>query len=609
MNPVRMSADQREAIKRIVMLNFGSDSNSTSRFDLFISESIEIDIFNCWIVDSDTFDMVVSKVLRKLTSKKLLGFLDALSERVSENDQESAADIQKVRAALDEMRDFEQLLTSRKILIAANRNTAKFNDEIKSELQNLMPGFDIVGSWDEDGPEADEIDEIWAVIAFVIVLTKNGRVLDPPLKTLEMALQRLTPERRVIVIAMTNFALSWARDFIKTHTLNNCVETKIFFDDNSGRPIQYSSREYRADETRLLVQEVGETLLAAFEALPAQRPEVVARPLAAVPSRPGFAPIILLGEPRGQTAAESIQPLDALKAALGERGLPFEHWQDGWGDREVRAIPILARDPIFVRIAREEEIDTKRIADGLERHLRALLDKGGTTTSLLSGSRRVLWRPNSDFPWDRLVAGGAQSTEDLDNLEPRIDDPASLAEWLERFAMPDAIILHEELVNGRSPEFLRMLRKLMRDCLYPVIGRDPMIRLRTFSESWNFADDKLTVVAMDDLPLPAGPDFRTKAITRFQQFRDTIDYVLSQRRMSTGTPSILQVAMLVQEAGLTDADFGRGAGLEGWKPFRIKRNDGVGFHPESGDADALRQATIELHSARHRGKAEPRTSP
>ena len=156
-------------------------------------------------------------------------------------------------------------------------------------------------------------------------------------------------------------------------------------------------------------------------------------------------------------------------------------------------------------------------------------------------------RPDSPWIFSTQDADPSLSSDDIDNIETSVAAPPDLVDWLARFIAPDAVIFHESLGGNRPPELIRLLRDAVGKSLSASNG-NAIIRMQAFKELPSFGNDKLTVVAIDDLPCAPGIDFGEKVLQRFNQFDYRIKNILDQKPTGADDPAILRVAMLVQGA-------------------------------------------------------------
>jgi len=602
---MQLNGPQSEALHNIIRSHFGGEADSPAEFASFVFYKLNVDLFKDWADPGDKFGVQVTDVLKKLRGENLSKFLNALIERASaEADEDSVQIIRTVQEQLlapvgssGETRGVPPSALPRKILVAAGKIDKPFAEEIRKLLQSVMEDFDVVGTWENKCRLPDDIDQIWVVIAVLAVIQGQREVKDPPLRTVQAALARLNAARRVVLVALDPRAQSWSEELTKNIDLKDCVQTEAFFREEDGRPIFIGAAndEFIRVEIKFRIGEMGAKLQAAFEQAMAPAGKVAPSSLPGALPRPALAPIIVLGEPQGPAPEDVAQSIKELREALKAREMEFVHWPDGWRNDRVRAAHILFRDPVFIRTVAEGETDTKRVAEDLENALRAVFDAREATGDRLSSCRRVLWRPAGPA-WALLEkdADPGRLSDDLDNIETRIAKPLDFVNWLRRFIAPDAIIFHESLGDDRPPGLIRLLRDAVEESLSPF-DRKPIVRLRAFKELPNFDNDKLTIIAVDDLPLPPGADFREKALQRFNQFHYKIDNILDQKQTGVDDPPVLRVAMLVQDVSLFQATKTEGSGVRAWKPFRVEQDDRTSsFRAEKSDVEALRQATAAL---------------
>ena len=562
----------------------------------------------------------MSDVLRELRSTNLDTFLDALAEHVSKDgDGESGSIIRRIQAALKEEQtnyklyrqqgghlgfdqwraiDNQRETTSdrdstspprKKILVAAGTVGNAFAKQITRLLQEMMIGFEVVSSSDKKIRLPEDLDEVWVVIALLTVSHQQKDIQEPPSTTVQAALQRLDeePARRIVFLALDPRAQTWTEERIKNITLRECVETEAFFGED-GRPIFLRPDPFREADIEYRVGQIAARLQDAFEKMTAANPAAPSS-LPATSRRSALTPIIVLGEPQGRASKNVTESMKELIGGLETRGLDYDVWPDGWRNGGARPASTLSKDPVFLRTVAYGETDTKRAAEDLDNALRSVFDARGATLDLLSGCRRILWGPAGP-PWTFLDpnADPSLSSDDIDNIETSVAAPPGLVDWLARFIAPDAVIFHESLGGNRPPELIRLLRDAVGKSLSTSNG-NAIIRMQAFKELPSFGNDKLTVVAVDDLPLAPGIDFGEKVLQRFTQFDYRIKNILDQKRTGADDPAVLRVAMLVQGAALFDPN-----GLPDWNPFRIERDNMTRFRAEARDVKALHQAVAEL---------------
>jgi len=579
---MQLNGPQSNVLSEIIFLSFGGDAGSTKEFGTFIEYKLNFDPFKSWGDPDDRFNPFVAKVLKKLHDEYLEKFLNALEMKVGEEGNDEGA-----KAVLEIRNELKKtppppppsalpLPPSRTILVAAGKFEKKIAEKIRDYLRENMKGFEVIGTWENKYKLPDDIDQIPVVVASLAVPQKE--LADPPLNTVRIALEHLSPARRVVLLALDRRAETWTQEQLRGIDLKASVQTAPLFDDD-GNTLFLRTDGLGEVAAGYRIGPVVDNLLKAFEETNTAAIQTAPPALA----RYGSAPVIVLGHAGGSAPDDVAQAITELTGALTQRGMEFVHWPDGWRDNR-QSTRILSRDPVFICTVTEDATNTKRVAEELDKSLRSALDVRGDALDQLAGSRRVLWRTGGPV-WGLLDnnADPLRSTDDIDNIETSIAAPADFAGWLERFVAPDAVIFHELLGGDRPPGFIRLLRDAVKESL-SAPDRKPIIRLREFTELPSFGDDKLSIVAVDDLPLRQGPDFHSKALQRFKQFRYRIERILEQR---TGADDrrVLCVAMLVQDGKLFSPKE-----LGAWKPFRIGQDDAA----DPADIEALRQATAEL---------------
>jgi hypothetical protein len=491
----------------------------------------------------------------------------------------------------DDIEGADSAIPLRKILVASGRADKRFAMEIRTLLQNAMKDYEVIGIWEDKCKLSQDLDEISVMFAVLTVFKGAKEVQDPPASQVRTALRLVGPEHRLVLLALDPRAQSWSQECLKALDPGNYVETEPFFgeDGNSlfeailkGNPYVAAAIDFRISE---IAEKLRGKLRAAFnQANSSSNPSVRSSP-AHGPKTAGT--VIVMGDPRGPSTGEVSKAIRELTANLIQLGIKFEAWPDGWRNiRQPRGL--LFQDPIFVRTVAAVDTDTKRVAEDLEDSLRSAFDASGDLLPLLSTCRRILWRTVGPA-WTLLDtnANPCRSTDDIDNLETRVSNPHEFAEWLARFVSPDAVIFHEGLGESRPPGLIRSLRDAVEECL-STSGQKPIIRLRSLDELASVGNNRLAIVAVDDLPLPRSIDFREKVRQRLDEYQYKLDNILRQLP-ENDRPPVLRVAMLVQDVG-PDAQ----SELRVWKPLRVKGDEAMNFRVEQTDMLGLRQATEGL---------------
>lgn len=473
----------------------------------------------------------------------------------------------------------------RKLLLANGKMDARFAPEVKKYLQDVMEGWEITGSWETGPLTPADIDNNPVIVALLANFGTQKGVTDPPLSMVELALDKLSPPRRVVLVSLTRGAFQWVQERLRTVSSRDVVEAESFFGDTDGNPIFFGGSSREA-EVEFRVKAIGYDLTSKYAQANGQdNPNSVA----AMAGRQSAVPVIVLGEPEGLPPSETATSVQDLIAALKRSGIGYNYWEDGWRNAGLKPSGLLAKDPIFIRTVGTAETNTAQVTLDLERSLRSVFASNEAVIDLLSGCRSVLWRPQGP-PWKL----GNDASDDLDNIETRIAQPEKLVKWLERFMAPDAVVFHEALGEQRPPALIRMLRDTITESL-SVQDRKAFVRLRAFRELPNFGDDQLTIVAVDDLPITAGIDLREKLKSRLDQFRDKINWTLDQRRLEASGPEVIRIAILTQGAALFQKDLAdKGNILRDWNPLRVAKGDSSDFNADAADKSALSALVQQL---------------
>ncbi|MER8954532.1 hypothetical protein NKH98_17685 [Mesorhizobium sp. M0833] len=538
------------------------------------------------------FDTKVLDFLRSLNGQQVYKALNELKLEYPDNDElESAIDdiLKELSAQSPGPKQGQQPPPTLKLLLANGKMEAGFVPGVKKYLQEVMDGWEVITGQ----LTSNDIDENVAVIALLANFGTQKGVTDPPLSTVQFALQNLAPPRRVVLVSLNRGAFQWVQDRIQTLNRKDVVETESFFYEPDGQPIFFAQAgPFREAEIEYRVKNIGMKLSSMYSLASSQ---TNANLVAATTGRQPTVPIIVLGEPEGSPPSDAEASIQGLITALKKSGLEFSYWGHGWRNGRPQPTGLLVKDPIFIRTVGDAETNTTRVAQDLERALRSVFDPREAVIDLLLSCRHVLWRPNG--PSWGLVGDSfdlGRANDDLDNIETRIAQPDKFVKWLERFVAPDAVIFHEALGEQRPAGPIRMLRETITESL-SVPTRKAFVRLRAFKELPNFGDDPLTIVAVDDLPIAAGIDLREKVKSRFDQFRFKIDQILEQKRSDTDGPAVIRIAILTQGAALFQGDPADQSNiLRGWKPLRVDRNASNNFCADSNDADALAKLMQQL---------------
>ncbi|MGX9571530.1 hypothetical protein [Mesorhizobium sp. f-mel] len=477
-----------------------------------------------------------------------------------------------------------------KLLVANGKMEARFAPNVKKYLQDVMDGWQITGTWEIGTLIPDDIDKNAVLVALLANFGAQKGVTDPPLSTVQLALQKLAPPRRVVLVSLTRGAFQWAQERIRTLNLKDVVETESFFDED-GNPIFFGGPSREA-EVEFRVKDIGLKLSSIYaQAISQTDPNSVA----AMTERPPAVPIVVLGEPEGSQPAEVTASIQDLVTALKKSGVGYDYWEDGWRNGSPKPTGLLVKDPIFIRTVGAAETSTAQVALDLGKALRSVFDSGEAVVDLLLGCRQVLWRPAGP-PWK--LAGDAsdlgRASDDLDNIETPITPPDKFVNWLKRFVAPDAVVFHEALGEQRPPGLIRMLRETITESL-SVPDRKAFVRLRAFKELPNFGDDPLTIVAVDDLPVAAGVDLRKNVKSRFDQFSLKIDHILEQKRLETGGPAVIRIAILTQGLKLSRGNRANQIDIPpGWKPLRVRTGGPKYFRADNNDKKTLVKLMTQL---------------
>ncbi|ABQ36976.1 hypothetical protein [Bradyrhizobium sp. BTAi1] len=550
---------------------------------------------NTVTANNNLFQTKVLDFLQKLNGYQLYKALNELKLEYPDNDElENAVDDILKELNAPPLNGVESPLAShkqqpiRKLLVANGMMDRKFAPDIKKHLQEVMEGWQIVGSWETGSTSVDSIQEHAAVIALLTNIAPQRGVLDPPLSIVNAALRNLGRQHWLVLLAYDSRALKWIQEQISLLDLKEFVETEPFFDADD-RPLFFSQAgEFRAAEVEWRVKQIGYKLSGRFQQASTEPDGESSGPVASATIRRLTVPIIVLGEPDGPSDPDVKASTNALKAALNKSGLEFDYWKDGWRNGGARPSSLLSRDPIFIRVAADAENNTLRVAQELERALRSVFAPTPAAMKLLSGCRQILWRA-AGSPWELVDESSdpSRSSDDLDTIETRVTSPDRFVKWLERFAAPAAVIFHEALAEQRPAGLIRMLRETIVESL-SIPTRKALVRVRAFEELPNFGNDPLTIVAVDDLPIAASVDFCEKTRARLSQFSYKIDRIIEQKGEDTSGPAVLRVAILTQESPLyNDNSGGQGNLLQGWKPLRVRRDGAIDFRAHADDAKSL----------------------
>ena len=602
-----LNGSQSEILREIVFSQFGGTGDNSDEFSQFIREKLDVNIFDTWTSPRKIFSYQVTDVLDKLRGGSLIKFLESLKQRIDGEADKPIADaistiLVELRPEQTERGLEDRIVLPRKILIAAGIIEKPIGDYIKGEMQEVMDDFEILCTWDRKTRKLNlpsDLDQVWGVAA-VLRMPPRKEVSDPPLGAVEAALQRLKENRRVVLFTLDPRAQNWTEERIKGIDQSAFVETEQFYDEDDGRVGFFSTTRFKEARVSLRIREIAEKLKDDYElTTSAHGPTETRSGHETSPLKRDRAPIIVLGEPHGYPTGNSASSSKELRQALTSQGVNFDYWADGWATGGFKPSHLLARDPVFVRTLSDEESDTKRAVDSLEAALRIVFDtREQIIRSLLVACRRVLWRSGGPA-WSPLgdVSDPGQSSDDLDNIEARVASSQAFAEWLGRFVNPDAVIFHERLDENRPPALVRLLRDLVKKSL-AVNGHEPVIRLRPLNELPNFGADRLTIVAVDDLPIAPGADFREGALQRFNEFNRRIQHIIDQTRTAASSPTVLRVAMLIEGAKLLGpADL---AALSAWIPIRIAdptRDGASSLSVEPNDLIQLSSAAAGLANA------------
>lgn len=531
---------------------------------------------------NNLFDTKVLNFLQFLQGPQIFKALNELKLEYPNNDElESAIDgiLEELKAPAPSLRVDQPI---RKLLVANGRMDTRFAPDIKKLLQDVMEGWQVVGSWEIDLTSPNTVGEHAAVIALLAKIVTQKTVTDPPLSIVKTALRNLNPQR-LVLLAHDPGAFTWIQEQVRAVDSKEFVETEPFFGQD-GKPIFFTQAgEFRAAEIEYRVKEIGMRLYDRFQ-LEASQPATTVTPS-----------IIVLGEPEGSPPPDAKVSIQALLAALKKSGLNFDYWADGWRNAGAQPSGLLVKDPIFIRAVSNTETNTARVAQYTERALRSVFAPVEATVELLSSCRQVLWRAAGP-PWDIIgdTSDPSRFSDDLDTVETRVAKPEKFVKWLERFSAPDAVIFHEALAELRPAGLIRVLRETIANSL-SIPTREALVRVRAFRELPNFGDDPLTIVAVDDLPIAAGIDFHKKAFRRFHQFEYNIERILAQKGDESGGPAVLRVAVLTQETALSQDDAAASDNIPiGWKALRVRREGALDFRPDTSDVDTLVESMQRL---------------
>ncbi|MES0020225.1 hypothetical protein [Mesorhizobium sp. M0036] len=580
-----LTAEQIARLQPLIVTNF-SGSHADQQLANFSFLRVGIPLEKVTAANS-LLDTKVLDFLRYLTGEKISKALSELRQEYPDNDDLDSAinDILKELEPERPQQPIEELPPpTRRLLLANGKMDARFAPEVKRYLQDVMEGWEITGAWETGPLTPADIDRNPIVIALLANFGTQKGVTDPPLSMVQLALDRLTPPRRVVLLSLTRGALQWAQERIQTLNFRDVVDSEPFFSETDGSPIFFGGSS-RDAEVAFRVTNIGMKLSSLYAQAGDQNGAYL---IASTTGHQPAVPIIVLGEPEGLSPPEAKASIEGLITALKKSGIGYNYWEDGWRNADLKPSSLLAKDPIFIRTVGAAETNTAQVTLDLERSLRSAFDYE-TVIDLLSGCRRVLWRPEGP-PWK--LGNDA-------NIETRIGQPDRFVKWLERFVAPDAVVFHEALGEQRPAGLIRMLRETIVESL-SVPNRKAFVRLRAFKELPDLGDDPLTIVAIDDLPVAAGIDLREKLKSRFNQFRDKINRTLEQKPYETDDPAIIRIAILTQGAALFQGNSSDQSNiLRDWNALRVVSADLSDFQADPDDKNALGALMQQLIKGDH----------
>ncbi len=90
-------------LHNIIKLHFGGQANSPAEFATFVRYKLDVDPYRSWADPSDIFRDLVANVLKKLRDDNLTTFLNALIDRMAEEEDDGSIQIiRRIQGALKE---------------------------------------------------------------------------------------------------------------------------------------------------------------------------------------------------------------------------------------------------------------------------------------------------------------------------------------------------------------------------------------------------------------------------------------------------------------------------------------------------------------------------
>jgi hypothetical protein len=438
-----------------------------------------------------------------------------------------------------------------------------------------------------------EIDDARLFVAFV---SKNYRNFDQAVAEFDRAFARLVPrqdgrapERRILVLVRDQDGCEWIAK--RTNELDprcrNCLVVADFSDSKNRSP----------DSASDPLADVGKVLREYFDGVGVE-PEPPPPP----PPQPELAPapgaVVVLGEPKGKSAAEGIVAGDELVKELTGREVPHERWADGWRAAK-RPVAVLSKRPVFVRTILDKAPSSTAETDSqLTYQLKAAFgfefdDEGDGVRPLLN-CPKVLWRPKGP-EWAPQASGPA--------LYSSTEQPAEFARWLAkllRVQPSSGAVVHYEDPTAKGDLDNSVRRMAVEDVLLSAMTNgEPPLHPDTAPFGYDqlldvinsVGEDSLTVIAAHDLRTPPGS--RELTIERFREIDRRIDQTLASKRAEKAP--LMRVAVLLRNADLFPAlEFSRNSRVRSWQLLRMFKRPNGTYEPDPANVARLREYAADL---------------
>jgi hypothetical protein len=437
---------------------------------------------------------------------------------------------------------------------------------------------------------------------FIAIVSKRYAMHPPAVTELERALSHLMPGpngqppcRRVLTFALDEEGRDWIAGKIQNldPACAVCVFVEEFFSDKTKRPVEDDAGEAQIRDVvnRLQGYFIGQELKVAAPPPVAPEPNPIVVP---APSEL----VVILGESNGQSEPVAVRAADDLASELKARNVPYERWDDGWGEPK-KSLDAVAKRPVLVRMVSDpSKVDVNDAAKDFSYELNDAFgfrfnDRSEKVRPLMD-CPKVLWRPRG-AAWSPAGEGPL--------IYSSTDEPAELGRWLEKLLgrhLGSSAIVHYEDPAAKGDAENSIRRQVVEGCLLEAVtteepplqpdsapfGYDQLIDVIN-----SVGKDTITVIAAHDLRTPPGS--REATIERFREIDRRIDQTLASKRAENAP--LMRIAVLLRNASLFPAlEFSRNSRIRDWQLLRIFKDSNGTYRPDTANLERLREYAADL---------------